>query len=700
MLLFQNAFFMPWLAAIAVPLVIHLLTRRTRRRIDLPTVKFLKKSMASQSQIWRWRHLVALILRTLAIAALVTAFMKPKLLPAYAGAQGEKAAVIIVLDVSASMAYTSGGISTFSKAKSQALDTLHGLGAGDGANVIFCAAQPSLASEKPTEDHGLLETELERAEVTDQRADGAAAVELAVDQLAKMNTSVKRLVIVSDFQRTNWADVRFESVPPNTKLGFVSVDSGARENIGLTALRSKPAMPRIGEPTSIQAEVFNSSDAVKRVPVQLKLSDGRKFSDVVTAGAFSSGNVSFPVTFEKAERVELTADIPDDNLLADNQRRATVDLRGTANIVLLTDEDVDSPTTASYYLSRALNPDPGSTTGFRVLQVRPSQLNNPTLKAADAVIVCNAPSMPEVQYEALSRYVTGGGNLMWILYGDRLQEQLAAFGQRLPKGEPLPFTVQSLANVSGQGQGYVRLAEAKYDSKLLKVFRDPSSGLNFAKFYRFFITSEVEPRGEVLLKYEDGSVAVVKTGEGSGNLLLLNFSPAPSWSDLARQDVFVPLVHELLKGILLRDSGAREFNPGDTASATIAQTNQEVTCQDPDGRMVPTTLDRTTGSVVLDRVAKSGFFHVYSGAEMAASIPVNPHPDESDLRSIDPRELESKRLQQVSVLQAASGGQDLGNTQKGRDIWPYLFALALLSLLAEQTVRLAAHQPKKAERAK
>ena len=36
-----NAGLLPWVAAIAIPVAIHLLTRKTRREMDLPTLRFL-----------------------------------------------------------------------------------------------------------------------------------------------------------------------------------------------------------------------------------------------------------------------------------------------------------------------------------------------------------------------------------------------------------------------------------------------------------------------------------------------------------------------------------------------------------------------------------------------------------------------------------------------------------------------------------
>ncbi|MFI5384575.1 MAG: BatA domain-containing protein [Fimbriimonadales bacterium] len=696
MLSLLNAGLLPWMIAASVPVLIHLLTRRSRRRVVLPTVRFLQKTIASQSRLWRWRHLLTLVLRTLIVLALVFAFIKPSWLSAFAAQRGKRVGEVILLDVSESMSYNSGGLTTLAKAKSQARAALQGLSEGDRANVVFCGAQPSPALDAPTEDIALIRNAVDQAPATEERGDSSAAVNLAVEQLGKMNTEIKRLYVISDFKRTTWSDVHFETVPADTNILFVSVDPETRENVGLTSIRTRPSTPRIGETVTVQAEVFNSTPAPRTVPVEFQFSDGRHFSDRTTAGPYSSANASVAVSFDKPERVEITASLPKDNLPADDVRRTVVDLQQMARIVLLTDEDPESPTTAAFYLARALHPDPAASTGFLVIPVRPAALNNPVLKSADAVVVCNTPSMPGVQTEALARYVANGGNVIWFLYGDRVSQELEGFGKHVPNGEPIPFHLQSQADLANQAKGYVELAEARFESPLLKAFRDTSAtALKHVRFTRFWITSEVDPRGELLLKYEDGTAAAVRTGEGSGNLLLLNMSPAPGWSDLARQDVFVPLIHELTKGIIQKDAAQREANPGGPAAATIPPTKASLVCLAPNGDSLPVTQDKATGSVVVEKTRGSGFYHLMAGADPVATLAVNPHPDESDLRSIDPRELESKRQRDLSYLAGASGGATVADLQKGRELWPYLLSLALLCLIAEQAIRRVGLRPAK-----
>ena len=61
----------------AVPLAIHLLNRKFPRVIQFPNVENVKKALAQRSKWFRMRHLIMLLLRTLALILLVLVFLKP-----------------------------------------------------------------------------------------------------------------------------------------------------------------------------------------------------------------------------------------------------------------------------------------------------------------------------------------------------------------------------------------------------------------------------------------------------------------------------------------------------------------------------------------------------------------------------------------------------------------------------------------------
>jgi hypothetical protein len=682
---------LPWLLAASVPIVIHLLTRRTRRRLDLPTVKFLQKAMAQQSDVFRWRHLLLMLLRTLAILALVAAFTKPTLNSPLAAQTNDRSSVVLILDTSASMGYVDGGASTLSRAKSDAVKVLSSLRDSVKVNVILCDAHPQSVASALTTDFPALERSLRDAKPSQERANPNAAINMAVEQLGKSGAKSKQIYVFSDFQRGNWADVKFESVPADTKMAFVGAASDRRANVGITSIRLSPTAPRIGEPVAVECEVFNSGDSLRTLPVNLSVSTGERQTQNVSLAPFSSATASFTLQFDSPKQIECVASIPADNLPLDDSRRVVIDLKKTAVVLVITDEDPKKAPNSTFFLTHALHPGAAAQSGVQIITVKPAALNNPTLHSADAVIVCNAPQMPDVQFQALSRYASGGGNLIWFLYGDKIADQMTKLGRQLPATEPMPLQIDHVADLSGNGKGYVTLAEAHYESPLLKAFKDPAAAdLSKIQFRKICVTGEVDPRAETLLKFDDGTCAVAHTIEGSGNLLLVNMSPDPTWSDLARQPAFLPLLHEFLKGLLSHNTAAAEFVAGGSASSTVAANSlgqgAKISCSGPMG-LLPVSSDPVTGSIVVDNVPQSGFYHIAAGQNQVASLAVNVHSDESDLRTIDPRELETQQRRESSYFAGmGKADSDLDSLSKGRPLWQYLLAFALLCLFGEQAV--------------
>ncbi len=67
------------IVALGIPVAIHLLTRRTPQDMVFPTLQFLRAAMARQSHLFRLRHILLLVLRTLLVLLLLLAFIKPVL---------------------------------------------------------------------------------------------------------------------------------------------------------------------------------------------------------------------------------------------------------------------------------------------------------------------------------------------------------------------------------------------------------------------------------------------------------------------------------------------------------------------------------------------------------------------------------------------------------------------------------------------
>jgi len=697
---------------VALPIIIHLLTRQAARHYALPTFRFLQRAIAQQSRIFRVRHLLLLLLRTLLVALLVFVFLKPVWVAPLAEGSAGRRAVILVLDTSVSMGYRTGGVTSFQKAQTQALKVLDGLRASDRANVILAGAAPTPARPQPTADVDALRQAVRRASATQEKCDVPAAIALAVEQLGRAEASRRELYLVSDFQRTNWAEVKFDAVPRTTQVVFVGTEDGARDNAAVTGIRLRPAVPRIGDDVTALVEVWNGTSQPRPIHVTFRAGTSVPQKQTVMAPPFATGTTAFSLTLPQSPpsqggastdfppyeggirggiepgRYTCTASLPPDGLPDDNKRWFVADLQHSLTIYLLTDENPDRSPSGSYFVARALNPTPETPGGIRVIPKRATALTDADLRAADAVLLCNVLTLPADRLPALLRYVQEGGALVVFLYGERVWAQMEALNRLAGKGEGLAFLPTDPFDARGKGKGYVTFAEARFESRLLRIFKDPGAAdLGRIKVYRFFLTTEPDGRAEMLLKYEDGTPAAARRSLGAGSVLLCNFSPALADSDLARQEVFPPLLHELIKGLASKEGDRREFAPGGAASTTISPPKGPVTAAGPDGQARPVTVDRAGGGVVLERVDRAGLYTITADGREAALLAVNVHPDESDLRTIDPRELQTQRDRRPAYLVGTDGRTaQLEDLSKDRPLWPYFLLAAFAVLLAEQWV--------------
>ena len=697
---FLNASYWPWLLALGIPVLIHLLTRQTRHVTALPTFRFLQRSLAQQSRIFLLRRWLLLALRLLLLFFLVLTFLKPTLIAPLANTGGEKRALILVLDTSLSMGYNRGGVSSLARAKAQAGSLLDDLRQGDQANVILAASVPAPVLEKPGSDFGTLRESLKSATVTAERGDLPAAISLAIQQLTTTNAARKELVLASDFQRSNWGDAQFDGLPAEVKLLFLNSDGEERDNTAVQNLKLRPSTPRAEEEATVVAEVWNGTRSARTLTVALTVEGERggrstaaapPLTASLTLPPYASGTAAFPVTFPEPGSYRLMARVPEDSLPADDTRTLAADLRHSLTVLLLTDAPL-SGESGAYFLLRALNPTPEVPGGARVLPRRATELTEMDLKTCDVVVLNEVTTLPADRMPLLFRYITEGGSLLAFLSGTPAMRQMEALSQLAKGGEGLPFLPRVPMDVRRQGKGYISLTEARYDSTLLKIFKDPEAAdLGKIRFTRFFLTGEPDPRAEVLLKYEDSTPAAARRNLGAGSVLLCNFSPAPADSDLARQEVFPPLVHEFLKGLTAKEGERREFTPGGVASATLdaGQSRGKVTALGPNGEAEKVTVDRTGGGVIVERVNSPGFHTILADGQAAALLAVNPHPDESDLRTIDPRELESRRRARSSYLvgaQGANAAAQLEGLRRSRPLWPYFLLAAFAALLLEHLV--------------
>src|SRR3984957_10549525 len=167
---FANPWLLGGLALGAIPIVIHLLSRRAYRETDWAAMRFLLEAARKNSRRMRLEQLILLAVRTLILLLAALAFAEP-LVEAVSPQARPRTLLhrVIVIDASFSMGAKTDAGTRFDRAKSVARQIVPDSQPGDAVSILRIAGptSPSVVRE-PAFDPEIVQPEIDRLQVTDE----------------------------------------------------------------------------------------------------------------------------------------------------------------------------------------------------------------------------------------------------------------------------------------------------------------------------------------------------------------------------------------------------------------------------------------------------------------------------------------------------------------------------------------------------
>src|SRR5512134_2626940 len=118
---FLNPIMLFGIAAVSIPIIIHLLNRRRFQKVVWAAMRFIQASVEKNQKRMRIEDMILLALRCLLLALLALALARPAILSNASDVFGQsKVTGVIVLDNSYSMGMTDGVMTRFEKARKAA----------------------------------------------------------------------------------------------------------------------------------------------------------------------------------------------------------------------------------------------------------------------------------------------------------------------------------------------------------------------------------------------------------------------------------------------------------------------------------------------------------------------------------------------------------------------------------------------------
>ena len=624
--------FLAGLAAVAIPILVHLVRREERASFAFPSLMFLKRIPVHERRRRSIRHWWLLALRCLIVVLLSFAFAKPFIEEptSTVGIFNEGRDRIIVLDRSLSMQ----SASRWNDALQIAGEAVDALGSGDrGALVLF--DHDSLLARELTLDHASLREALSNAEPGDGNTDLTGAIARGSALLEESNAAIREIVLISDFQRSAVESSEHLRIAAGVDIIPRFVAGGGEANASIAAVKLARKALGAGDAIELTARLVNSGSlAVEDTDLVMEVDERERERRTLSLPPGESRDAVFRLVLAADELLQVRIRLGDDALPADNDFHLLVN--GPTAIRTLLLEDRAAAPEKALHLREALGQ--GDAPGFRITSRFVSQLRASDIEAADVIVINDAPIPGGSLGEGLRRFLQSGGGLL-VVTGGRTQGSWPNGDQGIVPGRLGPPIVRSASHVG-------RLARMDTLHPALAAFAGLDSGdLSAAQIFRYRRLTGVEDHA-VLASYDDDNVAIAERPVGRGRVLVVTTTLDPSWNTLALQPGYLPLVQEALKYLashvpathsvtvgetLDLESYARGL-PGYTRTAAALSQGTVTTVRTPSGRR----LGLAPGEAFVE-VQEAGFYevHVSGGGARSLVFAANPLPRESDLTPLD-----------------------------------------------------------------
>ncbi len=668
---FLAPIFFAGLAGLAIPLLVHLVHKERKDAFSFPSLMFLARTPYPFSARQRIRDWLLFLLRAALVALVVFAFARPVitketvLTPGVSGRE-----TVLLLDRSFSMRYAG----RWQEARREVDRVIADHGVNDLLTIVPFDRRAAAVNDANA-DVASLRTAVDTIQLSDESTRLAPAVAVAQRILSASGKPRRRLIVVSDFQRTGWDLTDEVQLPEGTEVFPVDVTRGAVVDraVRSVAVRRDPS----GNPNRVvvSARITNSGPAVRAVRVTLDVGDREMDRRTIDIAADGGATVAFdamavPAT-PSAARVVLSAD----SLTGDDAFNFLLTRAPIVPVLLV--EHRDASADRSLFLRRAL--EIGDEPAFSVRIKSSDAVGASDLVGQELVVLSDAGLPAGLAAGRLKGFVEQGGGLLNAL-GERTGDRSWPAAERALLPGPVAAPSDKLG-AKGAVLGYVDRAH-----QALSVFSGASGGdLSGARFFRY---RPIETDAQVLARFDDGAVALSEHAVGSGRVLTWASSFDGYWNDLPRQPVFLPFIHQVARYAASYREKKRSWSVGESVAARdltdligVASTRWSVIT--PSGRREQAGGD-AAASVEL---REAGFYQIRPGGSPNAApriLAANVAPAEIDFATYDVTRL-TNALTPVGTAAGASSPNELSlaEQEQKQSGWWYILIAAMAILLGE-----------------
>jgi len=657
------------LAALA-PVALHLLGRARAPRLEFAAMRFVRRASARTSRRRRIENLALLLLRAGLMALLPVALA----LPFYrsgrpSGAADDGLAVALVIDDTGSMSQKTDGQTAFERARLWGLRLVRGSQELPAPGHVAVVTVTGTRGPRVFSGAGSAAEAIRSLEPADAEGRLGPAVQAAAQALDELPAADKVVYVLTDFQEATfeWPDGQIAGETPVVLLELG--DTGG-SNMGIGGVR--PIGPAIaGKPLTIRVELAGRLSEPAGSAVQAISDDGQVLASqqvYLDRGPLRHAvDLSLPPLPDRdlAIRAELSLS---DALPSDNRRCTVLHAAASLKVMIVTDEArygdwQDDP---GFFVAAALR----AAGWFEVQRVAVEEFLNSDLEAVHAVYLAELTDISDPLTKKLTAF-TEQDNRTLVIF--------PSIGEAVPGyAELLGRLGVGRVGEAVQSEPAARVAEARTSDVLLANLSDDMTTYN-PLAASDYVPIEPASGAATLISLEGGAPLLVRSRPGKSTVYTFATTARPATGSLPMAPVFPALLAEMPVG------GLGDAQGGDRDAGEVWTIEEAGRVVDAEGK----TLAEVGGEGGRAVLWRAGLYRVVGSDDAVREhLAVNVSPRATDLVRTD--EVGPTVAGRGQVRYLAEPDRELPEVltelSKGRPMWDYVLAVALVAMLGETFV--------------
>lgn len=644
------------LAALAIPIAVHLFNFRRHKQVYFSNTALLKTIQQENAKTKKLKYLVVLGLRCLFIVALVLAFAFPFRPDSAATIDTEEGVVGIYLDNSMSMKAQSSKTTLLEDARESARHLVERF--SPSTRYLLMTNSFEIQNEYPMNQEEML-NQLDRMDL-----DGSPVkLNQVIDRFEMLKKrhgfEQATLIAYSDFQKHTFD---LSGISQDTALNVIAVPMNAELNANLsidTVWLGSPVM-QVGIANEIHAVVSNHGEkTVKGLPVNLSMEGKVTASSSVDVEGHGTSELVMQFLLQEPGATRCALSLMDYPITFDDTYDFVVETRPTLKVVEIIRNEQTS------YPSLVFGDDPQ----YDFSKMSPSGIDLYELAKAQLIVVSETSTLNETMRQALLEDASEGACV--VLFHDDSQ------------------------TVDTSQMGVSQMAQ-QHD-----FFQDIILDLpQHADLPRVKKHVSLHPKADetVLMTLDNGEPFLVQRTVGKGFVFDFSTTLDAQWSTLADHSLLVPL---LLKMALLGGgTGKVSYTLGVDNILIFNDLNTEgdlqahLRSEDASFEMMPSQEVRNNRVCIFihDDLPAAGFYDLVVQDSVCHVLAWNDSRDESELQFASKSEIEKAFKAAGVAVMAVLDADDFADHDvveamaKKSSLWKWFVLMALLALAGEIAV--------------